>query len=356
MQFMNISLFSGAMGLDLGLERAGFKTILAVEMARPACETIRANRPRISLLQADIRMLSAHDILREAGVVPGEVDLVSGGPDCQAFSTIGKRRSLEDARGLLVMDFLRLVKGIRPKFFLMENVRGILSAPVGRTCKKRSQRDPGSLFRYLIEQIRRSGYEPSWSLLDAVDYGVPQFRKRVFIVGNRCDVPFRFPRPTHRASGKRRWKTLRVAFKGLDGTKMTYRPYTRRTERYFRHIPPGGDWRSLTLPLQKAAMGKALYADGGRTAFFRRLSFDRPCPTLLCDPRRKACSFCHPKEVRPLSVSEYARVQQFPDNWTICGSTSQQYELIANAVPIGLSRALGRAISKALNVWHESYA
>jgi DNA (cytosine-5)-methyltransferase 1 len=348
MRFTNVSLFSGAMGLDLGLEKAGFKTILAIEIDRSACETIRANRPRINVLRADIRMLSAGDILRAAGVSPGEIDLVSGGPDCQAFSTIGKRRSLEDPRGLLVKDFLRLVKGIRPKFFLMENVRGILSAPISRKGRKRSQSAPGSLFASLLKEIGRLGYKYSWSLLDAADYGVPQFRKRVFIVGNRCGVSFCFPKPTHSALGERRWMTLRDALRGLDTSSMKHASYSRRAKRYFRLIPPGGDWRSLPPRLQKSAMGQALYAEGGRTTFFRRLSFDRPCPTLLCDPRRKACSFCHPKEIRPLGVSEYARVQQFPDDWEIYGGTPKQYELVANAVPIGLSRALGRAIYNAL--------
>jgi DNA (cytosine-5)-methyltransferase 1 len=344
------------MGLDLGLEKAGFKTILAVEISRSACETIRANRPLINLLQTDIRTITANDVLLEAGVAPDQVDLVSGGPACQAFTTIGRRLSLEDPRGLLVKDFLRLVKGIMPKFFLMENVRGMLSVPIARTGKRRSQRRPGSLFAYLLQEIGKLGYECSWSLLDATDYGVPQSRKRVFIVGNRCGASFRFPKPTHSALGKRRLKTLGDALKGLNSTKMTYKTYRRELQRYFRRLAPGEDWRSLPPRMQKSAMGKAMYADGGRTAFFRRLSFDRPCPTLLCDPITKACSFCHPKEIRPLSISEYARVQQFPDNWKFCGSITEQYSLIANAVPVGLSRALGRAIYKALIIQQQGFA
>ena len=347
-RFTNISLFSGALGLDLGLEKAGFTTVLAVDVSRVACDTIRANRLHPRVLHADIRSLTAQDILREAGMTRGEPDLVSGGPACQAFTTIGKRRFLKDPRGRLVKDFVRIVAGVRPKFFLMENVRGILSAPSFPKEKKDSRKGSRTLFESLLRDFERLGYRCSWALLNSSDFGVPQTRKRVFVVGNRAGLPFRFPKPTHSPFGKRKWKTLRDALEGLHDRANLCGKYTPRKARYLRLIPAGGGWRSLPPCLQRAAMGKAFYAHGGRTAFFRRLSFDKPCPTLLCDPMTKACSFCHPTELRPLSVAEYARVQQFPDTWRFCGSVSQRYALIANAVPVGLARAVGVSIHNAL--------
>jgi len=348
-RFTNISLFSGAMGLDLGLERAGFATVLAVDVSPAACDTIRFNRPHVKLMHADIRSLTADAVLREAGMMRGEPDLISGGPACQAFTTIGKRRSIQDPRGGLVKDFVRIVADARPKFFVMENVRGILSAPVFRkSCGKKPKKVIGGLFTSLLADLKKSGYTCSWALLNSADYGIPQIRRRVFIVGNRLGLSFHFPRPTHSPAGPRKWRTLGDALRGLKDRSNLCARYTSREKRFFRRIPPGGDWRSLPPSLQPIAMGGAFGAEGGRTAFFRRLTFDKPCPTLLCDPGTKACSFCHPLDLRPLSVAEYARVQQFPDEWNFCGSMWKQYELIANAVPTGLAEAVGKAVYLAL--------
>jgi DNA (cytosine-5)-methyltransferase 1 len=343
--FKNISLFSGAMGLDLGLEKAGFTTMLAVDVSDTVCDTIRANRPHVKILHSNISLLTAKGILREAGMRRGEPDLMSGGPACQAFTTIGKRRSIQDPRGRLVKDFVRIVDGVRPKFFLMENVSGLLSAS-----KDGSREKPGSLFAWLLREFEKSGYLCNWSLLNSADYGVPQIRKRVFVVGNRLGVAFRFPKKTHSASGKRKWKTLRHALRGLKESEKLYTPYSRSLANLFGLIPAGGNWRSLSQHSQKVAMGKAYHAGGGRTAFYRRLSFDRPCPTVLCDPLTRACSFCHPSEIRPLTVAEYARVQQFPDRWRFSGSTSEKYTLIANAVPVSVAKALGLSIRRSLEL------
>jgi DNA (cytosine-5)-methyltransferase 1 len=214
--------------------------------------------------------------------------------------------------------------------------------------KKTVGKVSSSLFGSLLRGFERAGYQCSWSLLNAADYGTAQSRRRVFIVGNHMGLSFQFPRPTHSSSGKKKWKTLGDVVDGLDGPARLCGRYSSRKAKYFSHIPVGGSWRSPPARLQKAAMGGAFYAQGGRSAFFRRLSFDRPSPILLCDPMTKACSFCHPVELRALSVAEYARVQQFPDTWKFCGSVSQRYALIANAVPIGLARAVGVGVYRAL--------
>ena len=345
-----ISLFSGALGLDLGLERAGFRIKVAVESNRFAAETIRRNRPDIVVLEEDIRKLSTKEILHAAGLKVGEAAIVTGGPSCQSFSTAGSRGSLTDPRGGLFREFLRVVRQAQPRFFVMENVRGILSAAIlHRPLAKRGPGFPplkpdeflGSALQVILKELGRLDYRVVYDLLNAACFGVPQVRHRVIFLGSRDGEDVQLPRPTHSES---QWVTLRKALKGLDDSAPEFVTIPSGKAKYLKLVPPGGNWRSLPERLQKKALGKAYDSWGGRNGFFRRLSWERPSPALTTRPDSKATILGHPYELRPLSVREYARLQQFPDDWIFAGGTPQKYKMIGNAVPLGLGEAVGRAL------------
>jgi DNA (cytosine-5)-methyltransferase 1 len=344
------------MGLDLGLEAAGIATALCIESDRCCCATIRANRPQIPLLEGDIRGIPAAQALAAARLRKDDVFLICGGPPCQSFSTAGRRQSLGDPRGSLFRDFVRFIEHIRPPYFLMENVRGILSAAIKhRPLDQRGDLalplDPaeqlGSALGVILAEFARIGYTVSYKLVRAAEYGVPQIRERVIFLGSRDGQQLAFPKPTHarQAAGCHKpWVTLGEALEGLCDTHKLHQRYSADRARIFDLVPPGGNWRSLPRELQPIALGGAYHATGGRVGFYRRLSFDQPAPTILTSVTQKASGMCHPLETRPLTVAECKRVQQLPDDWHIAGTITQQYRQIGNAVPVGLGMALGVAI------------
>ena len=354
-----VSLFSGAMGLDLGLERAGFQTRVAVESDPDAAATVRANRPDVHVFERPIEKVGTAEILEKAEVGVGELDLVAGGPACQSFSTAGKRRSLGDALGRLFYQFMRVVDEARPRFFLMENVRGLLSAAVRhRPLAERGAGHPplapdeelGSAFEEMTTRLEESGYYVVFDVLNAADFGVAQTRQRLVIIGSRDGVRLSMPTPTHDAGpapGLPPWKTLEKALRGLHEDEPEYIAFVPSRREYFRDVPAGGNWRDLPEKARADALGSAGDSWGGRTGFFRRLSWDAPSPTLNTSPDYKATALCHPGEVRPLSVGEYARVQGFPDDWAVNGSTRAKYRQLGNAVPVELAAALGHAVRDA---------
>lgn len=351
-----ISLFSGALGLDLGVERAGFDIRAAVEIDKTACNTIRANRPELCLIEEDVSRLTGHELLLAAGVAEGELVLLFGGSPCQSFSTAGLRRSLKDPRGNLVLEFIRLVDEMKPDYFILENVPGILSAAISprSTADRLEDRpdnpdeEPGSVLGYMYELFDKIGYTVHHKLLMAADFGVPQKRQRVFFIGGRYGSRVPFPDPTHTETPdlfiSKPWITLKEAFGNLEQTEVEAPSYSEERLRFLRLIPQGGYWKDLPKELQQQALGGAYFSSGGRVGFYRRLSLDAPAPTLLATPDQKATMLCHPTEHRPLSVAEYARIQQFPDNWVFTGSMNAKYRQIGNAVPVGLAYAVARCL------------
>lgn len=354
-----VSLFTGAMGLDLGLEHAGFRTFVAVESDPDAAATIHANRPDIPVIDERIEKVPTERILEAAGLKVGEPTLLAGGPACQTFSTAGTRRSLGSATGLLLYEFIRVVDEMQPEFFVMENVRGLLSAAVEhRPLKERGPGHPplkeeeefGSAFQVVAERLRGLGYYVVFDVLNAADFGAPQTRQRLVIFGSRDHRPVAMPWASHSGDGTGQlptWNTLRDAITGLDrngGESLQFVPSRRR---YLSDIPPGGNWRDLPEHLRAEALGGAHRSWGGRTGFLRRLAWDRPCPTLNTHPDHKATALCHPDEVRPLSIAEYLRIQGFPDDWCVKGGTGSKYRQLGNAVPVKLARALGVAVQRA---------
>lgn len=329
------------MGLDLGLEQAGWTCAFANEHDPTACRTIRSNKPGLNLLEADVRSLSASDM---KGF--GQLDAVVGGPPCQAFSTAGKRLGLNDERGNVFLHFIELACRLQPRVIIVENVRGLLSAPLHHRphCLRgdghpslRDDEKPGGALGHIIGHLRRYGYSPTCQLLDAKDYGVPQKRLRLLVMALRDGQAMQL-RPLARPA-----VTFRQAVKGLS-EPAEYVQLRSQQVTYLKRIGPGQNWRSLPPDLQRQALGRAYFSSGGRTGFLRRLAWDEPSPTLLTSPIMPATLLAHPEEDRPLSVEEYARIQTFPDEWTFAGTTTQKYRQIGNAVPVLLGRAIGAQV------------
>lgn len=237
----------------------------------------------------------------------------------------------------------------------MENVRGLLSAAIRhRPIKERGKGAPpyepdelpGSAFQVILAEFDRLGYSYVYGLLNAADYGVPQVRERVIIIGSRDHEPIALPQPTHHKDGLHlpRWRTVREAWDGLDDPSPEYPPYPESRLRFLRPVPEGGNWRDLPPELWPEAMGGAFTSGGGKVGFYRRLAWDKPAPTVTTSPAQKATDMCHPSELRPISVREAARLQGFPDNWLFCGSMADRYRQIGNAVPVGLGKAIGESI------------
>ena len=351
-----ISLFSGAMGLDLGIEAAGLDIVIALECKSFPIATIERNRPSLPLIDRPIEDVASEEILEAAQLTPGEAFAVVGGPSCQVFSTAGHRQSLGDPRSTMFQHFVRVVRDTQPEFFVMENVQGLLSAAVRhRPLKQRGPGYPrlaeeellGSAFRVVAETLRNLGYYCVFDVLNAADYGVPQTRQRLVVIGSRDGRTVRMPEPTHDSEGARglpRWRTLGEALEGVNEDDPDYYPFCPAKERYLKLVPEGGNWRQLPEDLKSDALGSAFRSWGGRSGFFRRLSRERPCPALTTRPDSKATTLCHPTELRPLTVGEYARVQQFPDDWIFEGPVRKKYEQVGNAVPIGLGAAIGTTL------------
>ena len=346
-----ISMFSGAMGLDNGIEQAGLNIRLCVEIQHAMAETIRANRPNIPLIEDDVRNYTGEDLRRIAGLKKDEdVFLVCGGPPCQAFSTAGKRLGFDDDRGNVFLKYIDLIGEIRPKYFLLENVRGLLSAvytPSPSECSgcdsTREKPFKGSALLYALERIMKIGYSATFTLYDTANYGVPQRRERVIILGSREGYKIPLIPPTHSATGKnglKKWQTFRNAVKGL--TKCTATPIPTKRLKYFKMLGPGECWRNLPDDIQREAMGKSYALPGGKTGFYRRLAWDEPSPTLVTCPTMPATDLMHPVEDRALSIEEYARIQMFPDKWLFRGSTAEVYKQIGNAVPVGMGYAAAK--------------
>ena len=333
-EYTSVELFAGAGGLALGMHKAGFRHVLLNEMNDKACETLRINHPEWNVLEGDVHNVDFRPL-------HGKVDFLSGGFPCQAFSYAGKKGGLNDTRGTLFFELARAVREIQPKVFLGENVKGLFSHDEGRT------------FRIICNAIAELGYtliEPR--VLKAIQYQVPQKRERLILVAIRNDiathVTFRWPEPY------RRVLSLKDAFyKGVlydcDVPASGFQKYPEKKQRVMEMVPEGGDWRDLPVEVQKSYMGASFYLGGGKTGMARRLAMDEPSLTLTCAPAQKQTERCHPKETRPLTVREYARIQTFPDEWLFSGNLTDQYKQIGNAVPVNLAYAVGRSLMRLMN-------
>ena len=354
-----ISLFSGGMGLDIGLERAGFNCVVCNEIDALAVETIKLNKPTLPVIPESVEHVTLATLSKAAGFDVSGIDLLAGGPPCQAFSVFGQRRGLHDGRGRMIFEFFRLVDEVRPKAFLMENVRGLHSMPlmpkgvvVDGALHIHEHTEPGSLLRELIRLFESVGYRVDCYLVNSVNYGAPQIRERLLCIGSRFDVDPAFPPPefSNRPSDNLPpFRTLGdVIGKGFfdpDPSMMNFSP---RKLKYLAMVPPGGNWRNLPEDVQKESMGKSWYLKGGRSAYWRKLSFDFPSPTIVTMPNHAGTSMCHPTELRALSVGEMAAVQEFPHDWKFVGSPTDKCRQIGNAVPPRLGEVAGNVLQRLL--------
>lgn len=333
------------MGLDLGIEKAGFNILLCCETDNACTRTIKKNRPNTPLI-GDIRDFDSGQIRAAASLdLTDDIDLVFGGPPCQSFSTAGKRKGLEDDRGNVFLTFIDRIIDLQPKFAVIENVRGLLSAPDADGVK-------GGALKFILNKIQDSGYSVSFNLYNAANFGAPQKRERVVIICTRDNEKLPHLVPTHSQNesfGLPRWRTFRDATSNLSKSKHNHLEFPEKRLKYFRMLKPGQYWRNLPHELQKEAMGKSFYLGGGKTGFLRRLDYDLPSPTLVTHPAMPATDLAHPTLDRPLSIEEYKRIQEFPDSWEIEGTLVEQYKQVGNAVPLSLGYAIGNLIADSLN-------
>lgn len=346
-----LSFFSGAMGLDIGMAQGGINALLACEFNKYCRMTINENRPEMALI-GDINHYSPDQVLRMAKLPQGtRVDVIFGGPPCQAFSTAGARRALSDERGNVFLKYIEVVRAIRPTYVVIENVRGLLSAPY--PYKDVEEPIKGGALCVIMDRLEEAGYTFSFELYNAANFGAPQIRERIVMIGKLGTEKVDYLEPTHdehEAYGLLPWRTLKDALDTLpSGTVHHSIDFPEKRLKYYRMLKEGQYWKDLPIEHQKEAMGNAYLLGGGKTGFYRRISFQRPSPTLVTNPAMPATDLCHPTEDRPLSVEEYAAIQEFPQSWKICGPILEQYRQIGNAVPIRLGKAIAKRIIADMN-------
>lgn len=237
--------------------------------------------------------------------------------------------------------YLWCIEAIRPKAWILENVTGLLSARLSERENK------GSLLKRFLDDLPDE-YRVDLYRVNAADHGVAQLRERIFLIGNRVGKIARLPEATHGPAGSNLppHRTLREALSGIVDPEKATLPFAQHHREALDLIPAGGNWLDLPPELARKLMGKAYYSTrGGRPGWFRRLSWDRPSPTVLTGPNRTMTCLCHPDETRTTSVSECARIQGFPDDWVFTGNPGQKFTQVGNAVPPLLGQVVGLAVA-----------
>lgn len=320
-----VSLFSGGGGLDIGLAAAGFETLFANDIVSQCCETLSANLPRKTVVVCeDVKKVSGGEILSRIGENV-TVDVLAGGPPCQAFSVFGQRKGRSDPRGQMVYEYFRILAELKPKVFLFENVFGLLTVESGEVFKVVCEKlaNPSPDLHYDIKVFR----------LNAVDYGVPQFRDRVIIIGSRTGTnvsevpPVTFAEPQH---GQLAYRTVADALRGLQDQNENYpKNHTGRVH-------------SQAIINRYAGM-----APGERDVHTRinKLDLNRPSFTIICGSNcGGGKGHIHPIIPREVTPRESARIQTFPDNWEFSGKGRYVISQVGNAVPPLLAFAVGNEI------------
>ena len=336
--YTSIELFAGAGGLALGVEKAGFNTLGLIEFDKDAADTLKKNRPNWNVINDDIANISCLDLEKYFSIKKGELDLLSGGAPCQAFSYAGKRLGLEDARGTLFYHYALFLEKLQPKMFLFENVRGLLT------------HDHGKTYATMLDIFTRAGYTIDKQVLNAWNYDVPQKRERLITIGIRNDLvgktEYRFPK-----AHSYKPVLMDVLLDCPDGPGV---PYGEIKRMIFELVPAGGYWRDIDPAIAKEYMKSCWDMEGGRTGILRRMSLDEPSLTVLTSPSQKQTERCHPLEARPFTVRENARCQTFPDDWEFCGNVSAQYKQVGNAVPVNLAYDFAKEIANSLDMLAEN--
>lgn len=355
-----IDLFCGAGGLSEGFRQAGFHVLVGQDFDDTAGATFAATHPEAKFIGGPIQNVTPQQLLKAAGLKRGEVDVIVGGPPCQGYSVYNHQRGVNDPRAGLFREYLRIVKGVQPRWLVMENVTGITSIA------------GGGIVQEIIEGLNSLGYRVEMKILKAEEYGVPQERRRIFFIATRMNSPILFPEPTH-GPGLQPFVTVWDAISDLpkleNGDKSPARPYAKApqngyqamlrgkekivenhsasrlssvNEERMRHIPPGGSWRDIPFKLLPAGMRKAKRSDHTKR-YGRPRKTDLSCTVLTkCDVHWGA--YIHPVQDRSFTVREAARLQAFPDFFVFKGSSTEQYVQVGNAVP----PLLGKCVAEAL--------
>jgi len=263
-----LSFFSGAMGLDIGMKNGGIDALLACECNKACRMTIVQNNPEIGLI-GDINKFTSDDILKMAKI-PKEkkVDIIFGGPPCQAFSTAGKRKAFDDERGNIFLKYLNIISEIKPTYVVIENVRGLLSTPFIYNHSKEPIK--GGAMMIILDILKEIGYEVSFNLYNAAYFGAPQTRERIIIIGKLGNEKVSYLQPTHNENGSynlKPWRTLQDALDSLpENTEHHYIAFPEKRLKYYRILKEGQYWKDLPYDLQKEAMGKSFYLGGGNVS------------------------------------------------------------------------------------------
>lgn len=344
-----LSLFSGCGGMDIGVERSGFKTIASIEIDKHAANSLQTWRKTQNsngiIINDDINNINPSSF-------PKNIDLLYGGPPCQAFSLIGKRNSLLDSRGQLLFQIVRFASTIKPRVILLEQVKGLLSA-------KDENNVVGGAFDLFLRELEKIGYASKWLVINVADYGLPQKRERLFLVATKGINKFIFPRPTHTKNPEQAllFPLLphEVVKKYLSDLPMPTGKNEAPIVKNHVDITPNRDRERISyvpqgsyLAIQKAPKDIIMNLTKKDSTKFRRLSFDEPSLTL-----RGGEIFYHPVEDRYLTPREYLRLHTFPDSYELMGpirsrsgtyTSLDQHRQVANAVPPKIAEILSKEI------------
>lgn len=330
--YTSIELFAWAWWLAIWMERAWFQHVLLNEIDKYAAATLSKNRPEWNVLCEDI-------VNVDFSKYNWKIDLLTGWFPCQTFSYAWKRRWFDDVRWTMFFQFARAVKEIEPKVILFENVKWLVTHDWWKTLKTIIQ---------VLDELWYNIFDTK--VLNALDYEVPQKRNRVIWVWLKKDYNFEYLYP----KGIEKKYNLKDALKAwelydTDVPKSEWQVYNEEKKKILGLVPPWGCWRDLPIELQKSYMQGSFYLWWWKTWMARRISWDEPSLTLTCSPAQKQTERCHPDEVRPFTVREYARIQTFPDEWIFEGSKNQQYKQIWNAVPVNFSYHIWTSLVKLLD-------
>lgn len=366
-KFKVLDLFAGVGGLSYGFAHdENFEIVAANEILSDMAKAYSLNHPTVKIYNCDIKDFGFKNLEQDLRIKKGDIDIIVGGPPCQAFSTVGKR-VIDDPRGKLFQDYCRVLKEVEPQLFLFENVKGLLSI------------QKGALFKTILSLFESLGYKVQYEILNSADYGVPQIRERVIVIGTKLDLKFEFPKKTHTntkntllAQDLKPYLTLCEAISDLpfiksneesfeysDDAKNDFQKLMRvnapkklnehnapknseKLIRIMECLPDGGTPQDIPEEIRPQS---------GFANTYCRLWWERPSPTITRNLSTPSSSRCiHPKAPRPLTTREGARIQCFPDNYIFYGSRSSKNLQIGNAVPTFLSIALKNSIKSYLRI------